>query len=188
MVAALAVFAVGCTTTRVTQTQRSGVEQELLVRSVERAVARLDLSGFAGKRVALDVYALTGDQGFTKEFIAAQLTARGVEVVPDPGKSDLRLKIFATVLGVDHGESLFGVPAMAVPVLAIPVPEIALFKWARNRGHSEVEVFAYDPRTEQFVHAIPAAVGRAKYEEYTILIWINFTSDDLTEGLTPSGQ
>jgi len=179
--AAVAVLAAGCTTTRVTQTQRSGIEQELLVRSVERAAARLDLSHVAGRRVALDLYALTGDQAFAKEFIAAQLTARGIEVVPDPGKSDLRLKIFATVLGVDHSETLVGTPATAVPLVGIPIPEIALFKWARNRGHSEVKIFAYDPHTDKFIAALPASAGRAKFDEYTILLAISFTRDDLEE-------
>ncbi len=58
-----AVLVAGCASTRVTQTKRSGTEQELLVQSLERAVAHLDHSCFTGKRVALKLYALTPDQG-----------------------------------------------------------------------------------------------------------------------------
>ncbi len=185
---ALALLIAGCSTTRVTQTARSGYEQRLLVRSLERAVSRLDLSRHAGKRVTLDLYALTPDQAFAKEFVASLLDARGVEVISDAKKADLRLKIFATVLGVDRDEVLLGIPALVAPVVAVPIPEIALFKWTRNRGHSEVEIFAYDPRTDRFVEATPAGVGRSKFDEYTILLVIHFSRDDLDEPPKPSGR
>ncbi len=179
---ALAFLAVGCSATRVTLTARSGLEQELLVRSLERAVARVDVSGFTGgKRVAVELYALTKDQAFAKEFVTAQLEARGVTVVQDKGKADLWLKVFATVLGVDNGQTLFGAPALVVPVVNIGTPEIALFKWVRTRGHSEVEIFSYDPHTDQFIAATPPAEGRAKYDEFTVLILISFTVEDLKE-------
>lgn len=29
---------------------------------------------------------------------------------------------------------------MQVPVLAVPIPENALFKWERSRGHAEVQL------------------------------------------------
>lgn len=187
LAAALTILAAGCASTRVTQTARSGTEQELLVRSLDRAVARLDLSRFTGKRVALNLYALTADQGFATEFVTSRLEAKGAEVVPDAAKADLRLKIFATVLAVDQGQTLLGIPATVLPVLAYPIPEIALFKWVRNRGHSEVEIFTYDPRTDRFIDATPAGVGRAKYDEFTILIFISFTHGDLDKPPEPSG-
>lgn len=179
--AVLLVVAAGCTSARVTLTERSGIEQELLVRSLERAVAHLDTDRFAGKRVAVDLYALTKDQAFAKQFVTARLEARGVQVVPEEAPADLRLKIFAPVLGVDRGETLFGLPAFVAPVVNFPFPEIALFKWVRNRGHSEVQIFSYDARTDRFLDVTPAAVGRAKYDEFTFLILISFGQDDLDE-------
>jgi hypothetical protein len=186
--AVLAVLAAGCASTRSTQTSRSGAEQELLVRSLERAVARLDISPFAGKRVALNLYALTTDQGFATEFVTSRLEVRGIEVVPDAEKADLRLKIFANVLSVDQGQSLFGTPAIVLPILPVPVPEIALFKWVRNRGHSEIDIFTYDAHTDRFLDVLPAGVGRAKYDEFTILVFINFSYNDLDKRPKPSDQ
>jgi hypothetical protein len=186
--AVLAVLVAGCASTRVTQTKRSGTEQELLVQSLERALAHLDLSRFTGKRVALKLYALTPDQGFATEFVTSRIEAKGVEVVPDAAKADLRLKIFARVLAVDQGQTLVGIPALVVPVLGYPIPEIALFKWVRNRGRSEVEIFTYDPHTDRFIDATPVGIGRTKYDEFTVLLFIGFTVDDLTEPPEPSGQ
>lgn len=188
LAAVLAVLVAGCASTRVTQTKRSGTEQDLLVQSLERALAHLDLSRFTGKRVALKLYALTPDQGFATEFVTSRLEAKGVEVVPDAATADLRLKIFARVLAVDQGQSFVGIPALVVPVLGYPIPEIALFKWVRNRGHSEVEIFSYDPHTDRFLDATPLGVGRTKYDEFTILLFIGFTLDDLAKPPEPSGQ
>jgi hypothetical protein len=181
----------GCTSTRVTLTQRSGIEQQLLVRSLERAVSQLDTGRFTGKRVTLDLFALTEDQAFAKEFVTSRLEQRGVEVVTDPQKADLRLKIFASVLGVDRGETLLGVPAFGAPgapIVGLPVPEIALFKWVRNRGHSEVQILAYDGRTHRLMDQTAAGVGRAKYDEYTVLLVIGFTSSDLDEETGPANR
>jgi len=36
--------------------------------------------------------------------------------------------------------SLLGVPAFQAPVVNVPVPELALFKWTRNRGQTELRV------------------------------------------------
>jgi hypothetical protein len=185
LTALLALLAVGCAANRVTLTPRSGIEQRLLTRSLERAVAQLDLHSFTGKRVALDLYTLSGDQFFAKEYVASLLEARKLEVVPE-SDADLRLKIFATVLGVDQGQTLFGVPAFVAPVVAFPIPEIALFKWIRNRGHTEIAIFAYDSRTTRLIQVTPSANGRAMFDEYTILLAISFTREDLEDPPRPS--
>ena len=68
------------------------------MQSLEWALVHLDLSRFSGKRVALNLYALTpDDQGFASEFATSRLEAKGVVVVPDATKADPRLKIFARV-------------------------------------------------------------------------------------------
>jgi hypothetical protein len=174
--------AAGCAVTNgVTVTSRSIVEQQLLVRSLERAVAKLDTQRFSGKLVAIDLYALTGDREFAKEFITASLEEKGVRVAADPKKADLRLKVFASVLGVDRGENLIGTPSFAAPLVGLPIPEIALFKKVKHRGEAEVQIYAFDGSTGEFADKSPVGIGNAKYDEYTILIMIQFTLSDLDE-------
>ena len=169
----------GCGATRVTLTERSGLEQLLLVRSIERAVAALDTTPLLGRRVNLELIALTRDQGFAREYVVTRLQERGVSVVMDPAQADMRLKVFATALGVDRGETFLGIPAFTAPVITVPIPEISLFKWVRNRGLAEVQVFVYDPRTDTFLSRVPDGVGRAKYDDFTFLIVFGFTVTDL---------
>jgi hypothetical protein len=109
--------------------------------------------------------------------VTAHLEARGVHVVE--AGADLRLKIFASILGLDRGETLLGLPALQVPVVSLPIPEIALFKWVRNRGRAEVQIHAYDGRSGEFQGRLSDGAGRSKFDEFTILILVSFTVSDL---------
>jgi hypothetical protein len=177
--AALGLALAGCSQRTVTLTPRSGVEQELVVRALERAIAGIDVTRLERRRVTLELTGLTGDEAFARNFLTALLQARGVDVVPGAERPDLRLKVFATVLGTDHGETLIGVPALQVPLLPVPIPEIALFKWARHRGVAEIQTFIFDGETGLFLSRIPDGVGRAKFDRFTVLLVVSFVVDDL---------
>jgi hypothetical protein len=169
-----------------THSGRSAVEQELIVRSIERAVAALDTSTLLGRKVVLEIFGLNDDKEFARQMLATRLRARGVEVVEAASAADYRVRTFATVLGVDQGETLFGVPALQVPVVSIPIPEIALFKMRRSRGHTELQMFVFDRSSENFIARIPDGVGRSRYDRYTILLVFGYTSSDLDE--RPAGE
>lgn len=186
-IAAVALAKGGCTTVRMTATERSSIEQRLLVRSVERAVSSLDTSVLGDRLVRVDFFALTADQRFVEEFLRARLEERGVRVVrgavPDAGV----VRVFAEALAVDTAETLVGLPALQVPVLAVPIPEIALFKWERSNGHAEIQLYAYDIDGRLLPRPADAR-GGARYWRFTVLIFISFAVSDLdrpTEGAPP---
>jgi hypothetical protein len=171
----------GCAvSTKVTPTERSSIEQQLLTRSLERAIAQIDVRKFTGKTLTVDLYGLTNDRDFAKEFVVTRLQENGARVIPDAQKADVQSKFFLSALGVDRSEGLLGVPAFAIPVIGVPIPEIALFKSVRNRGIAEIQMYAFDSRNGKFLSKSPA-VGIAKYDDYTIMIMINFNSTDLNE-------
>src|SRR5215831_2873337 len=89
--AALALLTAGCSTysSQLSPTQPSAVTQQLVLRSLERAFAQVDLTEFVGRRVTLDVFTQTanqtligtpqaGSQAFVKEFVTTWLEAHGV--------------------------------------------------------------------------------------------------------------
>lgn len=169
-----------CTaSTQVSVTPRSTIEQQLLVRSLERSIAELDTQQFKGKIVSIDFYGLTPDKDFAKEFFIAWLQGQQVQIATDPRQAELRLKIFASVLGVDRGQAFMGVPSFTAPVAGVAVPEVALFKSVQHRGHSEVQIYTLDAGTGEFIDKSPVAVGDAKHDNYTILILVNFTLSDI---------
>jgi hypothetical protein len=170
--------AAGCAMTP-TATARSTIEQRLLSRSLERALAKIDVDMFRGKRVFLDVAALTPDQTYARTYVATELRQRGVQIVGDATESEVRIQVIAPGLGVDQGETLIGLPAMVVPLLGMPIPEIALFKWTRHYGTSELKFYAYDSKDGHPFEVTPWALGQSRYSSFTILLILRFTRHDL---------
>jgi hypothetical protein len=174
----VALLSSACTTVRITATTRSSTEQRLLVRSLERAVARLDTAPLAARPVRIELFGLTGDRAFAEAFAQARLEERGVTVVRDAQPGAAVLRVFAEALAVDAAETLFGLPALQVPVLAVPIPEIALFKWERSHGHSHLQTYTYD-ETGRLLTRLSDARGAARYWRFTILIFLSFAVSDL---------
>lgn len=160
-------------------TQPSGVTQQLLIRSLERALGGLDIEKLKSQTVTVEVFHHAGPEALVKEFVVTWLRAHGVRTVTE--SPDLKVKAFASVLGTDNDQSLFGIPAFQAPLVNVPVPEIAFFKWQRNRGVAELRLYEFDGKTDAIVRASPIATGRAKFDKYTVLIFIGFTWSDVDE-------
>ncbi len=158
-------------------TQPAGVTQQLLVRSLERALAQLDLGRLRGPGVDVDVFVQNGNQAFIKEFVTAWLQAHGVRTVS--WSPEIKAKVFASVYGTDSDSTLIGIPAFNVPVVNVPFPEIALFKWQRNRGQAELRIYEFEGKTDTPLGPQAPGVGRAKYDNFTVLILFGFTLSDV---------
>ena len=170
----------GCAATaQITNTTRSSIEQQLLVRALERAMAGVDTQKLKDKTVAVDLYGLTPDKDFAKEYFTAWLQSQQVRVAPDPKLAQLRVKVFASVLAVDQGQSFLGAPSFTVPLVGFAVPEIPLFKNVEHSGHAEIKTSVSDARTGEFVDESSPAVGESYHDDYTLLIVIHFTRSDL---------
>src|SRR5262245_58679595 len=167
----------GCTMSPVPPaTQPSGMTQQLMMRSLERALARLDIERLKSQTVTVEVFHHAGPETLVKEFIVTWLRAKGVRTVP--ASPDIKVKAFAGVLGTDDDYSLFGIPAFYTPVFNIPVPEIAFFKWQRSHGVAEVRLYEFDGKTDELVEAPPIATGRAKFDKFTVLLVIRYPESD----------
>jgi len=202
VVAIVGLALAGCSVTSgLGPTQPSGTTQQLLIRSLERALDHLDLPRLTGESVGVEVFILAGNSGvvspsfgyqgvvgqgfvnqaFVREFITIWLKAHGVRIVTEA--PDLKLKVFASVLGTDRGETLVGLPSFQAPILNVPVPEIALFKWTRNRGQTELRVYALNAKTDDFVEQLPIGIGHSKADDFTVLLFIGFSSTDVDKPL-----
>jgi hypothetical protein len=161
-------------------TQPSGVTQQLLVRSLERALAKVDLERLKQQTVAVEVFPHAGPDTFVREFTISWLRARGVRTVSAVTESpDVKLKAFASAFGTDTDSTLIGIPAFEAPVVNMPIPEIALFKWQRNRGVAEMRLYEFDGKTDLVLNAPPPSIGRAKFDKFTVLLIIGFTVTDV---------
>ena len=170
----------GCAVSpQITNTPRSSIEQELLVSSLERGFETLETQHLAGATVTVDFYGLTPDKDFAKEFLIAWLQAHQVHIVNDPKEAQLRVKVFAPVLGVDQAQSFIGTPSFTVPFLGVTIPEIPLFRDVRHVGHAALESYTLDEDGGKFLDRSPTAMGQSTYDDYTVLIIIHFTRSDM---------
>ena len=177
-VVTLCVLLSGCvSSSQLVPTQPSAITQQLVLRSLERALMQLDTTRFEGRTVSVDLLTQTGSgQAFVEEFVIAWFRAHRIRVAAEP--QDLKLSVFASVLGTDRGESFFGIPSIQTPLIGVPTPEIALFKWVRNRGLAEISIYGFDATTSAFVGTVGPGIGHSKQDDFTILIVINFTLSD----------
>jgi len=185
IVAFIGLCTAGCSYVLFTTHERTAIEQELVVRSIDRAIGSLNTNAITGHRAVFNLYGLTKDVDFAKALLSDHLRARGIQLVEAWESPEVRLDVFASVMGIDQTESLLGIPALQVPVVSVPIPEIALFKWNQNRSHTELRLFAFDQATGRLIEQAPDAEGRAKYDTFKILLIITFSSTDLDERPVP---
>ena len=110
------------------------------MRALDRAMANLDVQKLADKTVAIEFYGLTPDKDFAQEYFTAWLQAQRVRIASDSRRAQLKLKVFASVLAVDQGQSFVGSPSFTVPIIGFGVPEIPLFKNIEHNGHAELKI------------------------------------------------
>jgi hypothetical protein len=150
-------LALGCGTTRMTDTQRTATEQLLVSHAVDTAVSQLDFSGLAGKTVYFDPQYLDGtvDRGYLVSSLRQHLLASGCLLQEDRTKATYVVEARSGGLGTDRHSLLIGIPQMTVPTF-VPgqpsqIPEIPLAKKNDQHGLAKVAVFAYNRQTGEAV-------------------------------------
>ena len=174
----------GCAfSTQLPRSQPSGLEQMLVLHSLEKAAAKLQLDRYIGKRVYVDFYSQLEHDNFVREYLTTLLQKNGADVVDDVKKADLTLKTAAAVVGVDYAKTLFGLPAITPPLMGgFALPEIAIYKSIRDRGYTDLRIYAFDSRSGEFLaEKSPRAIGHAKYNQYTLLLFFSFTLTDVNK-------
>jgi len=105
----------GCTTTRTTDTARTGMEQLLISNAVDQTLNKVALPPVAGRKVFVDDKYLDAiDKGYILGSMRQRLLASGAHVVDAKEGSDLTMEIFSGAVGTDNVESFLGVPGLTV--------------------------------------------------------------------------
>lgn len=170
----------GCGTTALV-TKDSGLGQIIVYRSLERAVNDLDVTGYGEGKIAVNVYTQNGDgsQVFARDYVIDRLKERGLQIVSAESQADRTLDVFISVLGINTGETLLGLPSIPVTLYGLTTPELALYKSTSSEGQAAIQVYTFDSRTGEFVGKTRTFSGSAHYTRQRVLLFINFTRTDL---------
>lgn len=154
---AVLLFATGCGTTRLTDTQRTATEQLLVSNAIDQAVGEFDFSPLSGKSVFFDPQYLDGtvDRGYLVSSIRNQLLASGCLLQEDRSKATYVVEVRSGGIGTDRHAILVGVPQMNVPAF-VPgqpsqIPEIPFAKKTDQEAVAKVVVFAYNRSSGQII-------------------------------------
>jgi hypothetical protein len=150
--------AVGCGTTRMTDTTRAASEMLLVSAAVDNAIAEINCTALKGQSVFLDVQYLDGtvDKGYVISSLRQHLLAHGVKLREDRKESDVIVEARSGAVGTDRSSLLLlGTPSMSIPVVVTgqpsQIPEIALIKKTDMKGVAKIAVFAYERKTGEAV-------------------------------------
>ena len=155
----LTMAVIGCGTTRISDTLRTGTEQLLLSNAIERAVNDMDFSILQGKEVYFDPQYLKGvsDEGYIISSIRQRLLADGVLLKGTRDEAVYVVEARAGTVGTNRQDVLIGVPQVTLPtgsmMTGVPsaIPEIPLAKKTQQRGIVKLAAFAYNQQTGQAV-------------------------------------
>ena len=93
----------GCSSVRMTMTERSILEQQLMVQGLLKALEDIDLTQFYGKKVTLEVSGLAEEEvAFTEKYLYIHLGKHGIRIVADPQNAELNLKVLAPILAAQY--------------------------------------------------------------------------------------
>jgi hypothetical protein len=141
------IWTVGCSTTRTSDTSRTGLEQLLISNAVDQALNRVDFAPFAGKAVYLnEKYLECTDKNYVIASIRHRLFRQGATVAAKPEEADVVLEIRSGAVGTDNTDSYIGIPEVVLPGI-VTLPEVRMLTRTRQHGTAKLGLVAYDAKT-----------------------------------------
>ncbi len=184
----------------VSRTPRTAVEQVLLTQAVEQALVNLSIRLPAGVNVDVDATGLESDRSrlrttnadlsaidrpsrdilYIRDIVAAELGRRGYRVSARDTESPYLIRVMAESFGTMQGTVFVGMPPVQSVLIPFSLPELTLYKNQSQSGYARLHLDVYDNRTGEFLGSTPKLIGRAYYNQYTVLILLTWNRTDVT--------
>jgi hypothetical protein len=169
----------GCSSTHeTTKTPRAPMEQLLLTQSLQRGLVDAVLPIQPGQSIAVETVGLTADQAFVTALIEKWLSRHGLNL-PKDGKESLIARVTLDAFGTIQDLTFFGVPQISGGLLPIAIPELAFYKVLRQQGIARFSIDFLDKQTGRLVRSTPVYEGDAYFNQFTVLLVVNFRDTDL---------
>ncbi len=167
---AATVFATGCTTTRTSDTSRTGMEQLLISNAIDQTLDKVSFEPTRGRKVFLEEKFLESvDKAYIVGSLRHKLLVSGAVLVDKKEDSEITLEIRSGGVGTDNVESFVGIPGMAVPGPApIEIPEIRVYEQASQFGTAKLGMIAYTTESGQVLFDSARTLARADDNRWSI--------------------
>lgn len=184
----------------VSRTPRTAVEQVLLTQAVEQALVNLSVRLPDGVNVDVDAIALESDRSrlrmtnadlgaidrpsrdllYVRDAVAAELGRRGYRVSARGAESPYAVRVMVESFGTMQASTFVGMPPVQSVLIPFSLPELVLYRNQSQSGYARLHVDVYDNRTGEFLGSTPKLVGRAHFNQYTVLIFATWHRTDVT--------
>lgn len=141
-------MACGCTTTRTSNTARTGMEQLLISNAVDQALEKYDFRTLQGRKVFIDEkYLDSVDKGYLVSSIRERILYNGGQLCSKAEDSEITLEIRSGGVGTDNLETFVGIPKTSVPgVVPIEIPDIKFWNRTSQMGTAKIGILAYETK------------------------------------------
>jgi hypothetical protein len=178
-------LSIGCVQTRITDPERSGVEQLLLSSAADQAIMKMDFSFLSGRKVFVDrQFFESYEEEYVLGAIRDKMSREGALLMENSDAADIIVEARSGGLSTDSSSSIIGLPSTGVPVpLAgnVSTPEIALFKTQKQFSTAKFALLAYDRQSGRHVNSSGVVDGFAHHHYYTVLGFFKFNSTSIPE-------
>ena len=172
---ALLILSTGCTTTRTSNTARTGLEQMLISNAVDQAISGTQFSSVYGKNVFVEEkYLDCTDKPYVIGTMRHRVLDAGGRLVDDVAKADIVMEVRSGGIGTDDTDKYVGLPGLAIPGVPLEIPEVRL--WERNSqfGTAKIAIAAFDAKTGQQLES-GSRLARSDNSRWSVL---GFTTGD----------
>lgn len=160
----------GCTTTRTTDTARTGIEQLLISNAVDQTMNKTALPDVFGKKVFVEEKYLDAvDKGYIVGSMRNKLLSSGALLVDAKDGSDLTIEMFSGAVGTDNVESFLGVPGLTVPGLPVELPEVRLYEKKSQFGTAKIGITAYETPSGKMIFDGGTSLARADNSAWSVI-------------------
>jgi len=164
ILASILLISVGCTTTRTTDTARTGIEQLLISNAVDQTITKTALPDVLGKKVFVEEkYLDSVDKGYIVGSLRQKLLTSGASLVDAKEGSDVTVELYSGGVGTDNVESFLGVPGLTVPGLPVELPEIRVYE-----KKSQFGTVAYDTPSGKMMFNGGTSLARADNSAWSV--------------------
>lgn len=162
---------VGCSTTRTTDTSRTGLEQLLISNAVDQTLSKMAMPPVRGRKVFLETqYLDCVDKGYLVASLRHRLLSEGAMMVDAKEDSEMTVEIRSGALGTDNRDSYVGIPKLSVPgILPIELPEVRVWENKSQFGTAKVGMVAYNTSDGALVFDSGKPLARADDSRWSIM-------------------
>ena len=147
--ASLLLVLIGCTSTKTSNTARTGTEQLLISNAVDQALGKVDFSPLAGKKVLVEEKYLDSiDKGYIVSSIRHNVVHAGGHLATKPEEAEIILELRSGGVGTDISDAFLGVPGISLPGM-VSLPDLKLITRSRQSAFAKLGIVAIDAKSLQ---------------------------------------